>query len=124
SSEALTVAKSTAEFIEFSTIYFSLSVATSLTTTLLIMMRLLLVQRANKTLDSGLNQQSLNPVIELLVESAVLYSATLLTFVALAARKSLAAFYAQNIHAQMAGFAPLLILFRVSAGYSRSEEEW
>ncbi|KAJ6481447.1 hypothetical protein C8R47DRAFT_1073811 [Mycena vitilis] len=124
SSEPLTAAKTSKEFVQLSTIYFSLSVATSLTTTFLIIMRLALFQRMSKRLGTGAHSQSLNSVIEILIESALLYSITLLTFVVLDANKDVNLYYAQNIHAQMAGFAPLLIILRVAAGKSRSQEEW
>ncbi|KAJ6590678.1 hypothetical protein DFH09DRAFT_1245111 [Mycena vulgaris] len=104
--EAFNIAKKSEEFIKFSTVYFSLSVATSLTMTLLITLRILLI----------------------FIESAVLYSTTLLMFVVLDLRKDVNIYYAQNIHAQMAGLAPLLIILliilRVAAGHSRPQDEW
>ncbi|KAJ7173011.1 hypothetical protein C8R43DRAFT_679035 [Mycena crocata] len=121
--EAFTVAKKSAEFVKFSTIYFSLSVATSLTTTFLITVRILLVQRMSKQTGTG-SHRSFNPIMEILIESAVLYSVTLLTFVVLDVKKDTSVFYAQNVHAQMAGLAPLLIFLRVAAGHSRGKEEW
>jgi len=121
--EAFTIAKKSEEFVKFSTVYFSLSVATSLTTTLLITLRILLVQRVSK--QNGVNNgRTFNPIVEILIESAVLYSVTLLTFVVLDIEKNVNVYYAQNIHAQMAGLAPLLIILRVAAGHSRSQEEW
>lgn len=99
--EPYTVAKSSEEFVKFSTVYFSLSVATSLTTTLLISTRILLVQRMFRINGTG-SHRTFNPVIEILVESAVLYSVTLLTFVVLDIKKDVNVYYAQNIHGQMA----------------------
>ncbi|KAJ7367648.1 hypothetical protein DFH08DRAFT_829026 [Mycena albidolilacea] len=121
--EAFTVAKKSQQFVQLSTIYFSLSVATSLTTTFLITLRILLVQRMSKKTGTG-SHRSFNPIMEILVESAVLYSVSLLTFVVLDVKKDINVYYAQNIHAQMAGLAPLLIILRVSAGKSRPQEDW
>ncbi|KAJ7695400.1 hypothetical protein B0H17DRAFT_1008470 [Mycena rosella] len=121
--EAFTVAKKSEEFVKFSTVYFSLSVATSLTTTLLITLRIIFVQRMSKKNGTG-TYHTFNPIMEILIESAVLYSVTLLTFVVLDIRKNTNVYYAQNIHAQMAGLAPLLIVLRVAAGHSRPKEEW
>ncbi|KAJ7852670.1 hypothetical protein B0H14DRAFT_2759781 [Mycena olivaceomarginata] len=121
SSEAFTVAKKSAEFVRLSTIYFSLSVATSLTTTLLISLRILLLRRTLRKTETG---HTFNPLLEIPIESALLYSVTLLTFVALDVRKDANLYYAQNIHAQMTGLAPLLIILRDAAGYSRPVEEW
>ncbi|KAJ7677727.1 hypothetical protein DFH06DRAFT_1316532 [Mycena polygramma] len=120
SSEAFTIAKKSQEFVRFSTIYFSLSVATSLTTTLLITVRILLLQRMAKKIRSSIHRS----LLEIPVESAVLYSATLLTFLALDVEKNTNYYYAQNIHAQMTGLAPLLIILRDAAGYSRPSHEW
>ncbi|KAJ7611267.1 hypothetical protein FB45DRAFT_993337 [Roridomyces roridus] len=109
SSEALTVAKKSAHFVKFSTIYFSMSIATSLTTTLLIIWRIVLLRRNYEGPRKSL--------LEIPVESAILYSVTLLAFLALDVEKNTNAFYAQNIHAQMAGLAPM-------SGYSRPPHEW
>ncbi|KAJ7852673.1 hypothetical protein B0H14DRAFT_2759787 [Mycena olivaceomarginata] len=123
SSEAFTIAKKSADFVRHSTIYFSLSVATSLTTTFLITLRILLVQRMGKNAETG-SHRTFNPIMEILIESAALYSATLLIFVVLDVKKDTNLYYAQNIHAQMAGLAPLLIILRVAAGLSRPQEDW
>jgi hypothetical protein len=45
--------------------------------------------------------QAFNPIMEILIESAVLYSVTMLTFVVLDVKKDVNVYYAQNIHAQM-----------------------
>ncbi|KAJ7487816.1 hypothetical protein FB451DRAFT_990558, partial [Mycena latifolia] len=121
--EAFTITKKSEECIKFSTVYFSLSVATSLTTTLLITMRILLVQRMSKETGAG-SHRTFNPIMEILIESAVLYCVTLLTFVVLDVKKDVNVYYAHNIHAQMAGLAPLLIISRVAAGHSRPQDEW
>jgi len=123
SSEAFTIAKKSADFVRHSTIYFSLSVATSLTTTFLITLRILLVQRMGKDAGTG-SHRTFNPITEILIESAPLYSATLLTFVVLDVKKDTNLYYAQNIYAQMAGLAPLLIILRVAARLSRPQEDW
>ncbi|KAJ7027970.1 hypothetical protein C8F04DRAFT_964554, partial [Mycena alexandri] len=114
--------KKSQEFIKLSTVYFSLSVATSSTTTFLISLRIVLVQKMSKRTETG-SAHSFNPIMEILIESAVLYSVTLLTFVVLDIKKNTNVYYAQNIHAQM-GLAPLLIILRVTAGHSRPKEQW
>lgn len=96
--EAFTMIKKSAEFITFSTAHFSLSVATSLMTTLLITVRILIVQHASK---NNVQKNNFNPVLEILIESAALYSFTLLIFVVLLIRKNSNVYYAQNIHAQI-----------------------
>ncbi|GJE89920.1 hypothetical protein PsYK624_060320 [Phanerochaete sordida] len=111
------------EFTTLITAYFTLSISTSLTTTLLISLRVLLVQRAARSV--GMEKYSAyTHVVEILVESAALYSATLLVFVVLNTRMNINFYYAQNIHAQIAGLTPTLIILRVAAGKSRRDEEW
>ncbi|KAJ6620459.1 hypothetical protein B0H10DRAFT_2021686 [Mycena sp. CBHHK59/15] len=121
--EAFTIAKKSEEFVKLSTVYFSLSVATSLTTTFLISLRILLVQRMSRITGTG-SHRNYNPIMEIPVESAVLYSVTLLTFVVLDVKKDVNVYYAQNIHAQMAGLAPLAIILRVAKGDARPHKEW
>ncbi|KAJ7343972.1 hypothetical protein DFH08DRAFT_702035 [Mycena albidolilacea] len=98
--EPFVVAKKSRDFVRLSTIYFSLSVATNLTTTLLITLRIALVQRSAKKAGTR-THHNFNPIMEILIESAVLYSATLLTFVVLNVERNANLYYAQNIHAQM-----------------------
>ncbi|KAF9485686.1 hypothetical protein BDN70DRAFT_538302 [Pholiota conissans] len=110
------------KFMSFSNVFFSLSIGTSLTTTLLITLRIALVQRRLR--KAGLKITSYSALIEILVESAAMYSVTLLLFVILQSTKNEALFYPQNIHAQVAGLAPTLIILRVAAGLSRPETEY
>lgn len=134
-----TVAKKSSEFVTLSIVYFWMSIATSLMTTSLIIFRILQVQRMSP--ESG-SHRRFRPAIEIIVESAILYSVTLIIFTALDVIKTSNVFFAQNIHAQMAvrntlsiysipmltchnqGIAPLLITLRVGAGFARPQEEW
>jgi len=76
-----------------------MSIVTSLTTTSLIIFRIIQVQRISP--ESG-GHRKFRPVIEIIVESAILYSVTLIVFTALDVTKSSNVFFAQNVHAQMA----------------------
>jgi hypothetical protein len=89
------------QFTTLNTAYFALSISTSLTTTLLIALRILLVQRAARKVGME-KYNAYHSVIEILVESASLYSATLLIFVILNTKMNINIYYAQNIHAQVA----------------------
>ena len=80
--------------------YSALSIATSLTTTLLITLRILLVQRAARMV--GAVGSGYGAVVEILVESAVFYSAALLALVVFSSRRDVNLYYAQSIHAQTA----------------------
>lgn len=102
STEPFTVAKKSQEFISLSTVYFSLSLATSLTTTLLIAWKLFSGNEKSTSRTAQFDQQKYrNPWIEIPIESAVLYSTTLLIFLVLDVRKNKNIYYAQNIHAQV-----------------------
>lgn len=90
----------TKQFVTLSSAYFALSIATSLTTTLLIALRIFLIQRAARKI--GVKSKSYSAILEILIESAALYSATLLIFVVLNSRHNINFYYAQNIHAQIA----------------------
>ncbi|THU86779.1 hypothetical protein K435DRAFT_970155 [Dendrothele bispora CBS 962.96] len=125
--DPLLLVKQASDFVHFSTAYFSISIATSLITTLLITLRIFLVEisvvkAGMRSSASGRN--AYRAVIEIIVEAAVLYSITLLIMVCFISTKNGNLPYAQNIHAQVAGMAPLLIILRVAAGHSRPDSEW
>ncbi|EEB91512.1 hypothetical protein MPER_10114, partial [Moniliophthora perniciosa FA553] len=123
SGDAFTSIKRMQDFVAFSTAYFVLSIATSLFTTFLLALRIILVQRA-AVKATGHRKNPFSAAIEIPVESAALYSLSLLIFVILNVTKNVNAFYAQNIHAQMTGIAPMLIVLRVAAGHSRPDTAW
>ncbi|KAF5348464.1 hypothetical protein D9756_009536 [Leucocoprinus leucothites] len=120
---AFTSIKRMRDYVNFSTAYFALSIGTSLFTTFCIALRIILVQRAAAK-ATKIRKNPYRAAIEIPVESAALYSATLLIFVILDVTKNVNAFYAQNIHAQMTGLAPMLIVLRVAAGHSRPDTAW
>ncbi|KAK7441591.1 hypothetical protein VKT23_016583 [Stygiomarasmius scandens] len=124
--EPLDQVKQTRNFVVFSIAYFSTSIATSITATFLITLRIIIVQKstAETSLSKNKLSQRYKGVIEIIVESAVLYSITLLIMVVFIATKNTNVYYPQNIHAQMAGIAPLLIILRVASGHSRPDSEW
>ncbi|KAK7444833.1 hypothetical protein VKT23_015150 [Stygiomarasmius scandens] len=121
------VGKQAHRFVSFSTAYFSTSIATSVIATSLIILRILLVQWSNAKFVSSGREGRGNPyrhVIEIVVESAALYSITLLIFIIFLETKNPNLYYAQNVHAQVAGIAPLLIILRVASNSSRPDSEW
>jgi len=126
SHEATIATKKKADFIRISTVYFALSIATSLLTTMMITFRILSVHYA--CADEMKQRRRLGRtyrlVIETLVESAAIYSVTLIIFIVLLTHKNVNVYYAQSIHAQVAGLAPMLIILRVVAGLSRGRDEW
>ncbi|KAJ7872245.1 hypothetical protein B0H13DRAFT_1633931 [Mycena leptocephala] len=115
-----------APLVRFNTPFLGLSLGLTLYTTGLIVWRIIQVQRYTKM--NGFKKVDVNrdfsPVLELLIESSALYAASLFVFVVLLAMKSPNQTYPQNIHAQIAGIAPTLLIFRVSVGHARKDEEW
>jgi hypothetical protein len=127
--------------IDITTAYFALSIATSLTTSTLITLRIVLLQRFshNAGIQSSTRYQR---IIEVVAESAILYSITLLSYLISTARRGVVQTYFQSVHSQVVvsysyqhpflfvsdstpqGLAPLLIIYRVASGYSRPTSEW
>lgn len=66
-------------FVDYARPYFSLCLSTTLMATLLIVVRIVWVSRGNKALGFS----GYRAVIEMVVESAFLYSATLIVYIAL-----------------------------------------
>jgi hypothetical protein len=101
--ESLTAAEAEHQFIIYSTAFFSLSIATSLMTCLLTAGRIINVQRATTSvrLDSESPYRS---TIEIVVESAAIYSVTLLVFIIILTRDDnpTSQYFAQSVHAQFA----------------------
>ncbi|PBK76372.1 hypothetical protein ARMSODRAFT_1011634 [Armillaria solidipes] len=101
-------------FILGTVLYASFILVTNLWCTLLIIYRIATVIRAGNSAGGGL--RTYHHVIELLVESAALYSIFAILYVACFARQN-AAFYYFNILAAIAkGVAPTLLVGRIAAG--------
>ncbi|KAJ6501003.1 hypothetical protein DFH09DRAFT_1444763 [Mycena vulgaris] len=114
-------------FIDFATPYFSLSLATTCLAIILIILRII-----NMTEPSTRRAMGYGRVVEMVVESAMLYSVTLIIFLPLLVTESSNDGYAQAVVAQMTsnhiltcslwGIAPTLIVARVTFGLARPDE--
>ncbi|KIJ31729.1 hypothetical protein M422DRAFT_53293 [Sphaerobolus stellatus SS14] len=102
--------------IDVSTVYFSASLATTVVSTLLIVSRIYYVTRRNI--------RKYSPTLEIIVESAALYSLNLIILVPLIVGPTYNGAYLQAILMPMTGIAPTLILARVSLGWSRPDSYW
>ncbi|KAJ7153292.1 hypothetical protein C8R46DRAFT_1197364 [Mycena filopes] len=108
-----------ATFVDYATPYFSLSLATTVMATIAIIARIVLItRRASKTL------RGYGEIIEITVESAVLYSLTLIVFLPFLVEHSFNDGYPEAVLAQMTGIAPTLIVARASLGLARPEDSW
>ncbi|KAJ6473930.1 hypothetical protein DFH09DRAFT_468348 [Mycena vulgaris] len=106
-------------FIDFATPYFSLSLATTCLATILIILRIITMTEPSTRRAMGYGR-----VVEMVVESAMLYSVTLIIFLPLLVTESSNDGYAQAVVAQMTGIAPTLIVARVTFGLARPDETW
>ena len=91
-------------FANFTTPYEALSLTTSLSTTLLIIYRVYMVQRTTRQLGIATKGRfgSYSRIVEILVESAALYSVNLIAFIVLTVRKDIRLSYPELIHPQVA----------------------
>ncbi|KAK0209814.1 hypothetical protein IW262DRAFT_496016 [Armillaria fumosa] len=104
--------------IDWTTLYLSLVLATTLMCTLLIVYRILSVGG----IKAGL--RSYRGVVEVVVESAALYSAALIIYIAFISRNMLGSSYIDIITASIKGIAPTLLVGRVAAGHARPNDTW
>ncbi|KAK0219191.1 hypothetical protein IW262DRAFT_1084699 [Armillaria fumosa] len=101
-------------------LYISFLMATTIFCTLLIIYRIVTVSHG----PGGMGIRLYRGVIEIIVESALIYSVSLLVYVILVARESPGGPYADVIASSARGIAPTLIVGRVAAGHARPDESW
>ncbi|KAJ6538091.1 hypothetical protein B0H19DRAFT_377302 [Mycena capillaripes] len=106
-------------FIDFATPYFSLSLVTTCLATILIVGRIVSMTENGTRTFRGYTR-----VIEVIVESALLYSVAMAIFLPLLVRNSVKDGYAQAVVGQITGIAPTLIVARVTFGYARPDQTW
>ncbi|KAK0219990.1 hypothetical protein IW262DRAFT_1461157 [Armillaria fumosa] len=110
------------DYVLIFVLYLSLILATTIWCTTLIIYRILTVERASNGIGGGFGVY--RHVIEVLVESSVLYSSILILDMALEARGSQADYYVDVMAGIVRGIAPTLIVGRVAAGHARSDQSW
>ncbi|PBK96223.1 hypothetical protein ARMGADRAFT_1061800 [Armillaria gallica] len=93
--------------IDWALIYISLTFATTLLCTLLIVYRI--VRLASRV-------SSYKRIVEIVIESSAMYSLTLIVYLALVARNLESSYYADIIMAYVKVIAPTLLIGRVAAG--------
>ncbi|KAK0184777.1 hypothetical protein F5146DRAFT_1144895 [Armillaria mellea] len=97
-------------------LYISFLVATTIFCTLLIICRIVSISHV----PGGMGIRLYRGVIEIIVESALIYSVSLLVYVILVTRESPGGPYADVIASSARGIAPTLIVGRVAAGFSHN----
>ncbi|KAJ7019877.1 hypothetical protein C8F04DRAFT_1242381, partial [Mycena alexandri] len=109
-------------FVDYARPYFSMCLVTTLLATVLIVFRILWLTRDH----AGSAFSGYRAIVEMVVESALLYSITLIIYIVLllGPADSNNDGYAQAILIQMTGIAPTLIVARVSFGLARPSSSW
>ncbi|KAK0200702.1 hypothetical protein DFS33DRAFT_1070024 [Desarmillaria ectypa] len=109
-----------ADRIDWALLALSLTLATTLLCTLLIVYRIVTVAGGKH----GAGLRSYRGVVEVIVESAALYSVSTVVFMAFVARNELTGAYPNVITASIKGIAPTLIVGRVASGHARPDDTW
>ncbi|KAK0433283.1 hypothetical protein EV421DRAFT_1718769, partial [Armillaria borealis] len=104
--------------VSWSVLYSSLILATLLWCTILIIYRIWRVGGAAGRIHVY------QRVIEMLVESASLYSAVLVVLMVFEARNELAGGYPEDLASAIRGIAPTILVGRVAAGHARPDNSW
>lgn len=107
--------------LDWTLIYVSCTLATTLLCTLLIVYRILTVSGAK---HGGAGTQAYRGVVEVIVESASLYTVSLIIDMIFTARKSSGGSYSDVFASTMRGVAPTLIVARVASGHARPDDSW
>ncbi|KAK0209502.1 hypothetical protein IW262DRAFT_1417145 [Armillaria fumosa] len=104
--------------VSWSVLYSSLVLATLLWCTILIIYRIWKVGAA-----AG-RMYAYQRVIEMLVESAFLYSAVLVVLLVFEVRNEVAGVYIEDLAIATRGIVPTILVGRVAAGHARPDDSW
>ncbi|KAK0444693.1 hypothetical protein EV421DRAFT_1902758 [Armillaria borealis] len=108
--------------VNWTTMYLSFSLGTTLLCTTLIIYRIVTVRRSPDGISAA--ARAYRGIVEILVESALLYAVSLILFIVLIARGGAASAYPQIIYVTITGIAPTLIVARVASGQARPNDSW
>ncbi|KAK0473871.1 hypothetical protein IW261DRAFT_1501931 [Armillaria novae-zelandiae] len=103
-------------------VYLSLSLGTTLFCTILIIYRIIKVGRYLG--NNGASLGAYRGVIEILVESALLYAISLIFWLAFLVGNYTQSFYPEMLYVSITGIAPTLIVGRVASGQARPNDSW
>ncbi|KAJ7853914.1 hypothetical protein B0H13DRAFT_2358726 [Mycena leptocephala] len=106
-------------YIDFATPYFALTLATTSLATLLIIFRIFTMTDSATRKSRGYAR-----VIEVVVESALLYSISLIVYLPFLVTDSYNNGYPHAVLAQITGLAPTLIVARATFGLARPDATW
>ncbi|SJL13578.1 uncharacterized protein ARMOST_17023 [Armillaria ostoyae] len=106
------------KIVNWAVLYSSLILATLLWCTIFIIYRILRVGGVTA------GMRIYHRVIEMLVESAALYSAVLVILLVLEIRNELAGGYIEEVAIAIRGIVPTILVGRVAAGHARPDDSW
>ncbi|KAJ7238713.1 hypothetical protein C8J57DRAFT_1727601 [Mycena rebaudengoi] len=108
------------KYVDYGTPYFALSLVTTSLATIFIVFRIITM-----TDPAARKARGYTRAIEIMVESAALYSISLIVFLPFLVQKaSFDSGYPQAFITQLTGICPTLIVARVSFGHARPDETW
>ncbi|PBK91766.1 hypothetical protein ARMGADRAFT_1063782 [Armillaria gallica] len=107
--------------VDWTIIYLSCSLGTTLLCTTLIIYRIVTVKKCT---DDGANTNTYRRVIEILVESASLYAIGLIGYIVLLTLNVITSYYPQVIYVSITAISPTLIAARVASGNARPNDSW
>lgn len=108
--------------VNFGIPYWSISAGLNILVTLLIVARLMLIRKRTRAILSSSHSRTYTSVAAMLVESAALYSLTVLLFIITYARGSNVQNLVLPLLGQVQAICPLLIMWRVARGQAISRE--
>ncbi|KAK0457368.1 uncharacterized protein EV420DRAFT_1765083 [Desarmillaria tabescens] len=107
--------------VNWTMIYLSCSLGTTLWCTILIIYRILTVKRYT---DDSTGTLTYRRIVEILVESASLYAVGLIGYMVLLTLNVATSFYPQTLYVSITAISPTLIAARVASGNARPNDSW
>ncbi|PBK66836.1 hypothetical protein ARMSODRAFT_1005918 [Armillaria solidipes] len=107
--------------VDWTVVYLCCSLGTTLLCTTLITYRIV---TAKKGTNDCTNTNTYHRVIEVLIESALLYAIGLIGFIVLITLNLSTSFFAQTLFVSITAISPTLIAARVASGNARPNDSW
>ncbi|KAK0207707.1 hypothetical protein IW262DRAFT_527019 [Armillaria fumosa] len=107
--------------VDWTVVYLCCSLGTTLLCTTLITYRIV---TATKGTHDCTNTNTYCRVIEVLVESSLLYAIGLIGYIVLITLNVITSFFGQTLFASITAISPTLIVARVGSGHARPDDSW
>ncbi|KAK0457376.1 uncharacterized protein EV420DRAFT_1550563 [Desarmillaria tabescens] len=110
--------------LKWTIVSLSCSLGNTLFCTTLIIYRILTVKQGTDRLNNSTSMRTYHRVIEILVESALLYAIGLIAYMVLIPLKAPMCFYPECFYVSTTAISPTLIVARVALGNARPNDSW